>query len=125
MGGLYRDLIVWQLSMQLVKQIYQLTRSFPRDEMYGLSSQLRRASVSVASDIAEGQGRQSRPEFYQFLSKARGSLMEVETQVLIASELGYTTSAKSDELLVLTARIGRLLNGLMSSLKVQKKQSVT
>ena len=123
MAGLYRDLIVWQQSMQLVKQVYQLTKSFPHDEMYGLSSQVRRASVSVASNIAEGQGRQSRPEFYQFLSKARGSLMEVETQILIASELSYATSTKCDELLVLTARIGRLLNGLMSSLKVQKSKT--
>jgi four helix bundle protein len=119
MSGSYRELMVWQQSMQLVKQIYETTRAFPRDEIYGLTSQIRRAAVSVPSNIAEGQGRESRPEFYQFLSKARGSLMEVETQILIAFELGYLGSAKSDELVALTSRTGQLINGLMRSLKTR------
>lgn len=121
MAGAYRELLVWQQSMELVKQVYQMTKSFPRDEIYGLTSQLRRAAVSVASNIAEGQGRESRPEFYQFLCKARGSLMEIETQILIAIELGYVTQTTSDALLALTTRVGRLLNGLMRSLKARSR----
>ena len=121
MAGEYRELVVWQQAMELVKQIYGTTKAFPRDEIYGLTSQLRRAAVSVASNIAEGQGRESRPEFYQFLSKARGSLMEIETQVLISAELGYVNSIRSDALLASATRVGQLLNGLMRSLKSRSR----
>ena len=119
MSGTYRELLVWQQSMELVKQVYIVTRAFPRAEIYGLTSQIRRAAVSVASNIAEGQGRESRPEFYQFLSKARGSLMEVETQILIAHELGFVAKAEADTLIALTSKVGQLLNGLMRSLKTR------
>ena len=84
----YRDLIVWQRAMELVVDVYGMTRSFPECERYGLSSQLRRSAVSIPSNIAEGQGRLTRGEFRQFLGHARGSLSEVETQVSIATRLG-------------------------------------
>jgi len=79
MGESYRELIAWQKAIRLVTEIYQATRQFPRDELYGLTSQLRRAAVSVPSNIAEGQARFSRKEFHHFLSQARGSLVEIET----------------------------------------------
>ena len=80
----YRDLVVWQKAMELVAEIYQRTRAFPMDEMFGLVSQMRRAAVSIPSNIAEGYGRASTGEYKQFLGHARGSLWEVETQILIA-----------------------------------------
>ncbi len=85
----YRDLVAWQKSMALVTDVYRCTRGFPTSEIYGLTAQLRRAAVSVPSNIAEGQGRSSTGEFRQFLGHARGSLLEVETQILIAQNLGY------------------------------------
>ena len=92
MGESYRDLIAWRKAMDLVTDIYRVTQSFPRDELYGLTSQLRRAAVSVPSNIAEGQARFSRKEFHQFLSHARGSLVETETQLMIAQNLDYLDS---------------------------------
>jgi four helix bundle protein len=84
MGCSYRELIVWQEATAMVTEIYGATQGFPREEMFGLTSQLRRSAVSVASNIAEGQGRLSRGEFRQFLRQARGSLIEMETQLVIA-----------------------------------------
>ena len=95
MGCSYRDLIVWQKATALVTEIYRATQGFPREEMFGLTSQRRRSAVSVASNIAEGQGRLSKGEFRQFLGQARGSLIEMETQVVIA-ELGLSDSQKGD-----------------------------
>ena len=112
----YRDLVVWKKSMRLVLEIYRSTQGFPRNETYGLTSQLRRAAVSVPSNIAEGQARLSTGEFKQFLGHARGSLVEVETQILIARELGYIEHDKSENLLSTTAEVGRILNGLLYSL---------
>jgi four helix bundle protein len=89
MGDSYKDLIEWRKAMELVTEIYRATREFPRDELYGLTNQLRRAAVSVPSNIAEGQARFSRKEFRHFLSHARGSLVEIETQLTIAQNLGY------------------------------------
>jgi four helix bundle protein len=89
MGRSYRDLIAWQKAMKLVAEIYGATRRFPREECYGLTNQLRRAAVSVPSNIAEGQARFSQKEFHHFLSQARGSLVEIETQLLIAKDLEY------------------------------------
>ena len=86
----YKDLLIWQRGMGLAKIVYQLTSRFPGEERFGLTSQLRRASVSVPSNIAEGQARQSTKEFLQFLSHAEGSLAEVETQLLLSVELGFT-----------------------------------
>jgi four helix bundle protein len=112
----YRDLQVWQKSIHLVTDIYKATDSFPAREMYGLTSQVRPAAVSVASNIAEGQGRRSKQEFRQFLSHARGSLMEVETQVVIAQELHYLDTDATARLLDSSAEVGRMLNGLMHSM---------
>ncbi len=89
MGDSYRDLIAWKNAMELVVDIYHATRAFPRDELYGLTNQLRRAVISVPSNIAEGQACFSPKEFHHFLSHARGSLVEIETQLIIAQTLGY------------------------------------
>ncbi len=101
MGDSYRDLVVWQRAIQMTVAIYRLSAGFPKDEMYGLTSQLRRAAVSVASNIAEGYGRGSRGEYKQFLGMARGSICEVQTQLTIARELDYgspETLTKAEEL---------------------------
>ena len=85
----FRDLIVWQRAVQMTVAVYKLTASFPREELYGLTSQMRRAGVSVASNIAEGWGRQSDGEYKHFLGMARGSNLELQTQLIIAAELGF------------------------------------
>jgi four helix bundle protein len=108
----HRDLIAWQKAMELVTEIYRVTKQFPHDELYGLSAQLRRAAVSVPSNLAEGHGRNSRNEFHQFIGHARGSLVEVETQIEIASNLGYISADVSDSLLQKASEVGRLVNGL-------------
>jgi four helix bundle protein len=87
----YRDLLAWKRAMDLVVPLYELTRVFPREELYGLTGQVRRAVVSVPSNIAEGQGRGQGNEFTHHLRIARGSLQEVETQLIVASRLGYVT----------------------------------
>src|SRR5271157_1072670 len=110
MNKSYRDLVAWQKAMDLVTAVYQITASFPKEELYGLTSQLRRAAVSVPSNIAEGQGRKSKPEFRHFLHNAAGSLMEVETQVTIATVLGYLRQDKEAELLSRTNELGRIIN---------------
>ena len=117
MGQSFRDLVVWQKAMTLVTEVYRATASFPKDELFALTSQLRRAAVSVPSNIAEGQGRLSKREFHYFLGLARGSLMEVETQVQIASNLGYLKAETVSDLLSMSAEVGRVLNGLMTSVK--------
>ena len=89
MGGTYRDLRAWQNAMELTLKIYRASTRFPRDELYGLTSQLRRAAVSVASNIAEGKGRSSDKELLQFLSRARGTVYELQTQLEVAKSLGY------------------------------------
>ena len=108
----HRDLVAWQLAMEMVREIYRVTRTFPRDELYGLVSQLRRAAVSVPSNLAEGYGRNSPKELHHYLGQARGSLAEVETQIEIARDLGYVDTAAARELLAKIARVGRLLTGL-------------
>jgi len=95
MGKSYRDLVVWQKAMDLVTAIYRITAQFPREEMYGLTSQLRRAAVSIPSNIAEGQGRHGVLEFRHFLRQSCGSLMELETQTLIAERLGYIPAIRN------------------------------
>ncbi len=103
--------------MRLVTQIYETTQRFPSEERYGLSNQLRRAAVSVPSNIAEGQARFSQKEFHHFLSQARGSLVEIETQLLIAKDLEYLSSARANALLADAEELGRVLNGLIASIK--------
>ena len=94
----YRDLIVWQEGIALAKEIYRVTRTFPASERSGLTSQLQRAAVSVPSNIAEGQSRRNSGEFRQFLFQALGSLAEVDTQLVLAHELGYLKAGDSDVL---------------------------
>lgn len=113
---IYSDLIVWQRAMDFVERVYEATRLFPKEEMYGLSSQLRRACVSIPSNIAEGQGRNSTKEFLHFLAIAYGSLREAETQILIAGRLKYLEQKQVTALMELTGEVGRLLNGLSKSL---------
>jgi four helix bundle protein len=112
----YRELIVWQKAMDFVELVYHATARFPKEELYGLTSQLRRGAVSIPSNIAEGQGRETRNEFRRFLSIAYGSLREVETQIMIAERLRYLVETKSSQLLTSAGEIGRLLNGLSTSL---------
>jgi four helix bundle protein len=117
MGRSYRELVAWQKAMKFVTEIYAVTQRFPGEERYGLTNQLRRASVSVPSNIAEGQARFSPREFHHFLSQARGSLVEIETQLLIARDLKYLQPAKADNLLATADELGRVLNGLIASIK--------
>ena len=113
----FQDLRVWREAMKLAGEIYRGTASFPRHEIYGLSQQLRRAAVSVPSNIAEGKGRHSDKEFAHFLFNARGSLLELETQLLIAQELEYLSEVESKRLLALAEGAGRALSGLINSLR--------
>ena len=117
MAGSYRDLVAWRKARNLVTEIYRATRMFPKDELYGLTNQLRRVAVSVPSNIAEGQARYSRREFHHFLNNARGSLAEVETQLMIANDLGYLAAEEAGFLLGRASELGRILNGLISSTK--------
>jgi four helix bundle protein len=119
----YSDLIAWQKAMDLVAAVYQVSGGFPKSEIYGLTSQLRKSAVSVPSNIAEGYGRSGRREFAHALSIALGSLAEVETQVLIAERLGYLTSESQATLLELSAETGRIIVGLMNSMERNAKAS--
>jgi len=107
-------LVAWQQAMDLVELVYQMTSDWPGHEKYGLTSQIRRAVVSVVSNIAEGQGRNSRGEFLQFLGHAKGSLLEVETQILVAERLKYLSREKVQEVTKQIERVSRLLNGSCS-----------
>ena len=112
----YQELIVWQKAMDLVEDVYKSSRDFPREEIYALTSQIRRAAVSIPSNIAEGQGRRTTLDFLRHLSIAYGSLREVETQILIAGRLRYVAQTRVDDVMDLAGEVGRLLNGLMNSL---------
>jgi four helix bundle protein len=116
MGMSYRDLVVWQKAVTLVTDTYRATSKFPRDEQFGLTSQVRRCSVSIPSNMAEGQGRLSEKEFRYFLGQARGSLMELEAQFQIAQNLGYLEPSEAKVLLQSCAEVGRILNGLTASI---------
>ena len=116
MGKSYRDLVAWQQAMDLVTAIYSVTKTLPKEELCGLTSQLRRAAISIPSNIAEGQGRRGAAEFRHFLRQARGSLMELETQLLIAERLTYLQTDTTRRILLHTADSGRVLNGLLRSL---------
>lgn len=113
----YHELIVWQKAMELVTEIYRLTRAFPRDELYGLTSQIRRAAVSIPSNIAEGQARQSTAEFRNFLSISQGSRAEVETQLLIAVNLQYATQQEIQRAASLLTEIQKMLTALHTRLQ--------
>jgi|SRR5271165_4542042 len=108
----YRDLRAWQQAMALVTDVYRVTRMFPKEELYGLTSQVRRAAVSIPSKFAEGHGRNSRNEFRQYIGQARGSLSELETQLEIAKNLGYPKDQAADTLMKQADAVGKMLTGL-------------
>lgn len=112
----YQELIAWQKAMDLVEDVYKASKSFPREEIYALTSQIRRVAVSIPSNIAEGQGRRTTADFLRHLSIAYGSLREVETQILIAIRLRYLTQSNTKDVMKLSGEVRRLLNGLMNSL---------
>jgi len=112
----YQKLEAWQMAMGLVEEVYKRTRSFPKEELFGLTSQMRRAAVSIPSNINEGASRAGSKEFLQFLHIARGSASELETQLLLAGKLGFFSSAPEDLMASLTS-VKRLINGLIRSLK--------
>jgi four helix bundle protein len=112
----FRDLRVWQEAMRLAAEIYRGTASFPKHELYGLSQQLRRAAVSVPSNIAEGKGHRSDKEFVHFLFHARGSLLELQTQLMIAEQLQYLPKSEAQRLLSQAEVVGRSLSGLINAL---------
>lgn len=121
MSNSYRDLVAWRVAVELVTTVYRQTETFPKHEIYTLTSQIRRSAVSVPSNIAEGQGRSSPGEFQQFLGHAKGSLLELETQLIIANNLGYISREQLNDLSQLSDRVSRLLNGLIQSLKASAK----
>jgi len=117
MGLSYRDLIAWQKAMDFVMDVYRTSKGFPRDELYGLSSQLRRTAVGVPTNIAEGQARFSANEFHYFLARARASLVEVETQLMIAQNLEYFSAEHGKHLMDKAAELGKILNGLIGAIR--------
>ncbi|HUI40361.1 MAG TPA: four helix bundle protein [Terriglobia bacterium] len=115
----YRDLVVWQKGIDLAKRIYRATQRFPNEEKFGLVSQMRRAAVSVPSNIAEGQARHTTKEFIQFVSHAEGSLAELDTQLRLGVELGYCPNGESAEIGALIDEVRRMLNGLRRNLSAR------
>jgi four helix bundle protein len=113
----YRELKVWQSAMSLAEQCYRVTKPFPGEELFGLTSQIRRAATSVTANIAEGQGRGSTKEFLKHLSIARGSLLELETHLLLSQRIGLLQTSTLDPLLAQSDEIGRMLLGLRRALK--------
>jgi len=118
----HKDLEVWKISIEMVTKIYQITHGFPKEELYGLTNQIRRAAVSVPSNIAEGAGRKSNKEFLQFLYYANGSLSELETQLIIANNLKYIDDEQKQIIDNLFYSVFRMLAGLIQSIK---KRQVT
>jgi four helix bundle protein len=117
MGASFKDLVVWQKAIRLSSEIYRLTASFPSSEQFGLTNQMRRASVSIAGNIAEGNGRSATGEYRLFLGHARGSNCELQTQLIIASNLGLSNQETNEPAEKLSAEISRMLNALMNKLK--------
>ena len=117
MGSSYYDLRVWQGAMDLAVEVYRITGSFPRHELYGLTNQIRRAAVSVPSNIAEGKGRRTDADFSAFLFRARGALLELQTQVVLAQRLEYIRQQDAARILKAAAAVGSGLAGLINSLK--------
>jgi four helix bundle protein len=117
-GASFKDLVVWQRSISLTSEIYRLSASFPQSELFGLTNQMRRAAVSVASNIAEGYGRSSRREYVLFLCNARGSICELQTQLVIAENLGFGSTMTLASAAKLAEDVSRLLNALVRKLKL-------
>ena len=118
----YKDLLVWQEGMQIAQACYQITKEFPKEEIYGMTSQIRRCAVSIPANVAEGYGREYPSQFIQFLRIAQGSLKELETHLLLAIRVEITTTQKIKPILNNCESLGRMLRSLIRSL--QKKQSV-
>jgi four helix bundle protein len=116
----YQELQVWQKAMMFVESVYRVTQTFPRYEQFGLTSQIRRAAISIPSNIAEGQGRHTTQAFQHHLSIAYGSLQETETQIMLAHRLGFMPQSEHNELLSAAGEIARMLNGLQRSLTVRQ-----
>jgi four helix bundle protein len=119
MGQHFKDLVVWQKAMEMVTEVYKLTDNFPQREVYSLTNQIRRAAVSVPSNIAEGQAHHNNREFVHFLRHSSGSLAELETQLHIAENLGYTDATSTAKILLRVHEVGRILNGLIGSIREQ------
>jgi len=117
MPSSFKDLRVWQEAMKFAVAVYRVTSNFPKHELYGLSQQLRRAAVSIPSNIAEGKGHHSDREFRKFLLHARGSLLEVQTQLMIAQDLQYISPEEGKQLADSSDAIARCLNGLINSMR--------
>ena len=118
----YRDLEVWKKAMEVSKEIYQITGKFPGDERFGLVNQIRRAAVSVPSNLAEGHARGTASEFCRFISIAMGSVAELETQILLSGELGYCRPNEYDALLSELDQVGKMLRGLSNAITRRKLQ---
>jgi four helix bundle protein len=112
----YKDLIVWQKGIELVGELYSVTKGFPKEEMFGLTNQIRRAAVSVPANIAEGWGRNSTKNYIQFIRISIGSLYEIETQLIIANNQNYITNQKKSALSARIDELGKMLNKLLKSL---------
>ncbi|HTE91877.1 MAG TPA: four helix bundle protein [Terriglobales bacterium] len=115
--GSYRDLIVWQKSMALARQVYELTQGFPAEEKFGLTSQMRRAAVSIPSSIAEGQAPRGTREFIQFIAQAEGSPAELDTQLTLAIDLGHVEATPTEKAVALIEELRRMLNALRRKLE--------
>ncbi len=113
----FKDLVAWQRGMDLVQEVYEVSRLLPPDERFGLTSQARRAAVSVPSNIAEGHGRRTKADFVHFLDMARGSANEVETQLLVAVRLTYLTDKQASKAVQLADEVQRIVRGLLLGLK--------
>ena len=119
----YRDLEVWKRAMKLVKRIYQVTSRFPAEERFGLTNQIRRAAVSIPSNLAEGHARSGAAEFSRFISISMGSVAEVETQVLLSVDLSYSNGEQATEILTELDEIGKMLRGLSKSIVARKHKA--
>jgi four helix bundle protein len=113
----FRDLLVWQRSMALARDVFRLTEAFPKAQVFGLASQMQRAAVSIPSNIAEGHGRLTDRSFAQFLSQARGSLNELQTQAELAREMGFAASDARQKLLASCEEIAKMLNALLTTVR--------
>lgn len=119
MGQHFKDLVVWQKAVEMVTEVYKLTDGFPKREVYSLTDQIRRAAVSVPSNIAEGQGHHNNREFLHFLRHSSGSLAELETKLHIAEKVGYADAVAIARILDRVHEVGRTLNGLIGSIREQ------
>jgi four helix bundle protein len=119
----YRDLRVWRDAMTLAESCYQLTRAFPKEEMFGLTAQIRRAAASIPANVAEGHGRENTQSFIQYLRIAQGSLKELETHLLLAERIGFVSSAKTKVFFVQCEELGKMVRSLIRALQMKVRKS--